>query len=163
MSRAVACGLFTAADNSNTVLTIPVVFFQAFSSRARLSFALRSGVALASKTGNLSSPEAVSPSTPPSSSHCRPGRAPTAHLLSGLACSQGTFPGKTSGGLAGLLGPPSKEERGRKRIKAENGSSLLVVPYPVLASGHDQSCPSILAKEGKTYRWVDSVTQPLVN
>ncbi|CAG07027.1 unnamed protein product, partial [Tetraodon nigroviridis] len=68
------------------------------------------------------------------------------------ACSQGTFPGKTSGGLAGLLGPPSKEERGRKRIKAENGSSLLVVPYPVLASGHDQSCPSILAKEGKTYR-----------
>lgn len=112
----------------------------------------RSGVALASKTGNLNGPEVVSPTTPASSSHCRLSRAPTSHLLSGLACSQGTFPGKTSGSLAGLLGPPHKEERGRKRIKAENGSSLLVVPYPILASGHDQSCTSIIAKEGKTYR-----------
>ncbi|TWW61960.1 Zinc finger protein 362 [Takifugu flavidus] len=109
-----------------------------------------SGVALASKTGNLSSPEIVSPTTPASSSHCRLSRAPTPHLLSGLACSQASFPGKANGGLAGLLGPPSKAERGRKRIKAENGSSLLVMPYPILASGHDQTCTSIIAKEGKT-------------
>lgn len=109
-------------------------------------------MALASKTGNLNTQEIVSPTTPASSGHCRLNRAPTPHLLSGLACSQGAFPGKASGGLVGLLGPPPKEERGRKRIKAENGSSLLVVPYPILASGHDQSCASIIAKEGKTYR-----------
>lgn len=111
----------------------------------------RSGVALASKTGNLNSPDAVAPATPAPSGHCRLGRAPTPHLLSGIACGQGAFPGKTSGGLAGLLGPPPKEERGRRRIKAEKGSSLLVVPYPILASGHDQ-CTSIITKEGKTYR-----------
>lgn len=129
--------------------------------RPHLTFMHRSGVALASKTGNLNSPEVVSPTTPASSSHCRLNRAPTSHLLSGLACSQGSFPGKTNGGLAGLLGPPPKEERSRKRIKAENGSSLLVVPYPILASGHDQSCTSIIAKEGKMYRCVGSVPQPL--
>lgn len=112
-------------------------------------------MALASKTGNLSSPEIVSPTTPASSSHCRLSRAPTPHLLSGLACSQASFPGKANGGLAGLLGPPPKVERGRKRIKAENGSSLLVMPYPILASGHDQTCTSIIAKEGKTYRQED--------
>lgn len=117
-----------------------------------LTFMFGSGVALASKTGNLNSPEVMSPTTPAPSSHCRLSRAPTSHLLSGLACSQGAFPGKTNGGLAGLLGPPPKEERGRKRIKAENGSSLLVVPYPILGSGHDHSCTSIIAKEGKTYR-----------
>ncbi|MEJ1282390.1 zinc finger protein 362 [Cricetulus griseus] len=46
----------------------------------------------------------------------------------------------------GLLGPP-KSERGRKKIKAENpgGPPVLVVPYPILASGET-------AKEGKTYR-----------
>ncbi|XP_062449345.1 zinc finger protein 362 isoform X4 [Rhea pennata] len=45
-----------------------------------------------------------------------------------------------------LLGAP-KAERGRKKIKAENpsGPPVLVVPYPILASGET-------AKEGKTYR-----------
>lgn len=62
---------------------------------------------------------------------------------------------KTSGGLAGLLGPsPKSVGRGRKKIKAENPSGpLLVVPYPILASGADQSPVSITAKEGKTYRY----------
>ena len=43
---------------------------------------------------------------------------------------------------------PPKSERGRKKIKAENpgGPPVLVVPYPILASGET-------AKEGKTYRW----------
>ncbi|TRY96542.1 hypothetical protein DNTS_008632 [Danionella cerebrum] len=55
---------------------------------------------------------------------------------------------------AGLLGPHMKSiGRGRKKIKAENTSGpLLVVPYPILASGADQSPVSITAKEGKTYR-----------
>ncbi|KAG8536172.1 hypothetical protein GDO81_026983, partial [Engystomops pustulosus] len=45
-----------------------------------------------------------------------------------------------------LLGP-TKPERGRKKIKAENppGPPVLVVPYPILASGD-------IGKEGKTYR-----------
>ncbi|MED6239706.1 hypothetical protein ATANTOWER_009968 [Ataeniobius toweri] len=109
-----------------------------------------SGVALASRTGNLSTSEIITPTTPTSSSHSRLGGAPTPHLISGLAGSHGIEPGKTNGGFVGLLGPPPKQERGRKKIKAENGSSLLVVPYPILAS--DQSCVTITAKEGKTYR-----------
>lgn len=112
-----------------------------------------SGVALASRTGNLNTSEIITPTTPTSSSHSRLGGAPTPHLISGLACSHGMEHGKNNGGLVGLLGPPPKEERGRKKIKAENGSSLLVVPYPILASGNDQSCVTITAKEGKTYRW----------
>nr|XP_046239321.1 zinc finger protein 362a isoform X3 [Scatophagus argus] len=111
-----------------------------------------SGVALASRTGNLNTSEIITPTTPTSSSHGRLGGAPTPHLISGLACGHGMEPGKNNGGLMGLLGPPPKEERGRKKIKAENGSSLLVVPYPILASGNDQSCATITAKEGKTYR-----------
>uniref|UniRef100_A0A3Q1FDQ6 Zinc finger protein 362a n=1 Tax=Acanthochromis polyacanthus TaxID=80966 RepID=A0A3Q1FDQ6_9TELE len=110
------------------------------------------GVALASRTGNLNTSEIITPTTPTSSSHSRLGGAPTPHLISGLACSHGMEHGKNNGGLVGLLGPPPKEERGRKKIKAENGSSLLVVPYPILASGNDQSCVTITAKEGKTYR-----------
>lgn len=110
------------------------------------------GVALASRTGNLNTSEVITPTTPTSSSQSRLGGAPTPHLISGLASSHGMEPGKNNGGLVGLLGPPPKEERGRKKIKAENGSSLLVVPYPILASGHDQSCVTITAKEGKTYR-----------
>ncbi|XP_038552768.1 zinc finger protein 362a isoform X3 [Micropterus salmoides] len=111
-----------------------------------------SGVALASRTGNLNTSEIITPTTPTSSSHSRLGGAPTPHLISGLACGHGMEPGKNNGGLVGLLGPPPREERGRKKIKAENGSSLLVVPYPILASGNDQSCVTITAKEGKTYR-----------
>ncbi|XP_029357612.1 zinc finger protein 362a isoform X4 [Echeneis naucrates] len=112
------------------------------------------GVALASRTGNLNTSEIITPTTPTSSNHSRLGGAPTPHLLSGLASSHGIDSGKNGGGLVGLLGPPPplKEERGRKKIKAENGSSLLVVPYPILASGNDQSCVTITAKEGKTYR-----------
>lgn len=109
------------------------------------------GVALASRTGNLNTSEIITPTTPTSSSHSRLGGAPSPHLISGLA-GHGMEPGKNSGGLVGLLGPPPKQERGRKKIKAENGSSLLVVPYPFLASGNDQSCITIAAKEGKTYR-----------
>lgn len=111
------------------------------------------GVALASRTGNLNTSEIITPTTPTSSGHSRLGGAPTPHLISGLACSHGMDPGKNNGGLVGLLGPPPKVERGRKKIKAENGSSLLVVPYPILASGNDQSCVTITAKEGKTYRY----------
>uniref|UniRef100_A0A3Q3ALX5 Zinc finger protein 362a n=1 Tax=Kryptolebias marmoratus TaxID=37003 RepID=A0A3Q3ALX5_KRYMA len=110
------------------------------------------GVALASRTGNLSTSEIITPTTPTSSSHSRLGGAPTPHLLSGLASGHGIEPGKSNGGLVGLLGPPPKVERGRKKIKAENGSSLLVVPYPILASGNEQSCVTITTKQGKTYR-----------
>lgn len=110
------------------------------------------GVALASRTGNLSSSEIITPTTPTSSNHSRLGGATTSHIISGLAGGHGMEPGKNGGGLVGLLGPPPKEERGRKKIKAENGSSLLVVPYPILASGNDQPCVTITAKEGKTYR-----------
>nr|XP_054586026.1 zinc finger protein 362a isoform X5 [Nothobranchius furzeri] len=106
-----------------------------------------SGVALASRTGNLSTSEIITPTTPTSSSHSRLGGAPTPHFISGVE------PGKNNcGGLVGLLGPPPKPERGRKKIKAENGSSLLVVPYPILASGNEQSCVTITAKQTKTYR-----------
>lgn len=110
-----------------------------------------SGVALASRTGNLTS-DIISPTTPTSSSHNRLGGAPTAHLISGLAGGHCMEPMKNNGGLLGLLGPPPKVERGHKKIKAENGSSVLVVPYPILASGNEQSCVTITAKEGRTYR-----------
>ena len=116
------------------------------------SFLHPSGVALASRTGNLNPSEIITPTTPTSSSHSRLCGAPTPHLISGLASGHMMDLGKNNGGLVGLLGPPPKEERGRKRIKAENGSSLLVVPYPILASGNDQACVTITAKEGKTYR-----------
>lgn len=57
-----------------------------------------------------------------------------------------------SGGLMGMLGPQPKAPRGRKKIKAENNTGpLLVVPYPLLASGPDQAVT--IAKEGKTYRF----------
>lgn len=112
-----------------------------------------SGVALASRTGNLNTADIITPTTPTSSSQSRLGGAPAPHLISGLASCPGMEPIKSNGGLAGLLGPPPKAERGRKKIKAENGTSpLFVVPYPFLASGNDQSCVAITAKEGKTYR-----------
>ncbi|XP_017305750.2 zinc finger protein 362a isoform X2 [Ictalurus punctatus] len=115
-----------------------------------------SGIALSSRTGNQNTSEAVTLGTPTSSSssHARLGSAPSANLLSGLASAVGAEPIKHSGGLVGLLGPPPKSGgRGRKKIKAENASGpLLVVPYPILASGADQSSVTITAKEGKTYR-----------
>ena len=116
--------------------------------------ARQSGVALASRTGNLNASDVITPTTPTSSSQSRMGGASSPHLNSGLAGCHGMEPIKTNGGLAGLLGPPPKMERGRKKIKAENGTSpLLLVPYPLLASGNDQ-CVSFTAKEGKTYRYV---------
>ncbi|KAG9352937.1 hypothetical protein JZ751_017513 [Albula glossodonta] len=104
-----------------------------------------------------------SPSQPDIALHARPasssvsqsrlGGAPSPNVISGLASGPGMEPIKSSGGLAGMLGPPPKMERGRKKIKAENPSGpLLVVPYPILASGTDQSCIGIPVKEGKTYR-----------
>ena len=109
-------------------------------------------MALASRTGNLCSSDVITPTTPTSSSQSRLCGAPSPHFISGLSCINGLDPGKSNCSLAGLLGPPPKPERGRKKIKAENGSSpLLVVPYPILASGNDQSCVTITAKQ-KTYR-----------
>lgn len=71
------------------------------------------------------------------------------NIISGLASGPGMDHMK-AGGLAGLLGPPPKAPRGRKKIKAENTSGpLLVVPYPILA---DQGCVTVAPKEGKTYR-----------
>ena len=86
-----------------------------------------------------------SPSTPTTTSQSRLiASSPT--LISGITSPPLLDSIKTIQGH-GLLGPP-KSERGRKKIKAENpgGPPVLVVPYPILASGET-------AKEGKTYRW----------
>ncbi|XP_037388245.1 zinc finger protein 362a isoform X2 [Pygocentrus nattereri] len=114
-----------------------------------------SGIALSSRSGNCNTSDTLTLATPTSSSsQIRQGGAPSTNLVSGLACGPGMEAIKTSGGLAGLLGPtPKTVGRGRKKIKAENTSGpLLVVPYPILASGADQSSVTITAKEGKTYR-----------
>ncbi len=113
---------------------------------------------MSSRTANHNTSESMTPSTPTTpttSSQTRQGGAPSPHLISGLSGGPGMDIIKNSGGLAGLLGPPPKSiGRGRKKIKAENPSGpLLVVPYPILASGADQSTVSITAKEGKTYRY----------
>lgn len=114
-----------------------------------------SGLSLASsRTANHNTSEIVSPSTPSSPAiggQTRQGCIPTANLLSGLTGGPGMEALKNSGAL---LGPPMKSiGRGRKKIKAENTTGpLLVVPYPILASGAEQSAVSITAKEGKTYR-----------
>ncbi|XP_076133468.1 zinc finger protein 362b isoform X2 [Alosa pseudoharengus] len=112
----------------------------------------RSGLALSSRTDTPhNTSEAITPTTPTSSSQNRLGGAPSLNVISGLASGPGMDPIK-GGTLAGMLGPPPKTPRGRKKIKAENPSGpLLVVPYPILASGTDQSS-IITAKEGKTYR-----------
>ncbi|KAG8431809.1 hypothetical protein GDO86_019858 [Hymenochirus boettgeri] len=84
------------------------------------------------------------PSTPTSSSQSRLiATSPT--LISGITNPSTLDSIKTIQGH-GLLGP-TKPERGRKKIKAENppGPPVLVVPYPLLASGD-------IGKEGKTYR-----------
>ncbi|MGH0121384.1 UNVERIFIED_CONTAM: hypothetical protein FKN15_077786 [Acipenser sinensis] len=107
---------------------------------------------LSSRCGGLNTSEAMTPPPPTSSSQSRLGGASSPNLISGLASGPGLEPIK-SGGLSGLLGAPPKPERGRKKIKAENSSGpLLVVPYPILASGNDQSTVTIASKEGKMYR-----------
>lgn len=106
------------------------------------------GLAPSSRPDNHSTSEALTPTTPTSSSQNRMGGAPSVNIISGLASGPGMDHMK--GGLAGLLGPPPKAPRGRKKIKAENTSGpLLVVPYPILA---DQGCVTVAPKEGKTYR-----------
>ncbi|XP_072553424.1 zinc finger protein 362b isoform X2 [Salminus brasiliensis] len=110
----------------------------------------RSGLAPSSRTDSHSTSEAMTPTTPTSSSQNRLGGAPSLNVISGLASAPGMDQVK-SGSLAGMLGPQPKAPRGRKKIKAENNTGpLLVVPYPILASGPDQSVT--IAKEGKTYR-----------
>ncbi|NWI14777.1 ZN362 protein, partial [Crypturellus soui] len=86
----------------------------------------------------------ATPATPTSSSQSRLiASSPT--LISGITSPPLLDSIKTIQGHS-LLGAP-KTERGRKKIKAENpsGPPVLVVPYPILASGET-------AKEGKTYR-----------
>lgn len=108
------------------------------------------GLAPSSRPESHSTSEALTPTTPTSSSQNRMGGAPSVNIISGLASGPGMDHMK-AGGLAGLLGPPPKAPRGRKKIKAENPSGpLLVVPYPILA---DQGCVTVAPKEGKTYRW----------
>ncbi|KAJ8016462.1 hypothetical protein DPEC_G00007450 [Dallia pectoralis] len=109
------------------------------------------GLAPLSRPDGHSTSEALTPTTPTSSSQNRLGGAPSVNIVSGLASGPGMDQMKT-GGLAGLLGPPPKMPRGRKKIKAESGGPLLVVPYPIMASGADQGCITFPAKEGKTYR-----------
>ncbi|XP_069803457.1 zinc finger protein 362 isoform X3 [Dendropsophus ebraccatus] len=73
--------------------------------------------------------------------HARPATS----SVTGITSAQTLDSIKTIQGHS-LLGP-TKPERGRKKIKAENptGPPVLVVPYPILASGD-------IGKEGKTYR-----------
>lgn len=107
------------------------------------------GLAPTSRPDAHSTSEALTPTTPTSSSQSRLGGSPSVNIISGLASGPGMDHMK-AGGLAGLLGPPPKAPRGRKKIKAENSSGpLLVVPYPILA---DQGCVTVAPKEGKTYR-----------
>ncbi|XP_051516107.1 zinc finger protein 362-like isoform X1 [Myxocyprinus asiaticus] len=110
----------------------------------------RSGLMLSSRTDSHNTSEAITPTTPTSSSQNRLGGAPSLNTISGLASGPGMEQLK-SGGLVGMLGPQPKAPRGRKKIKAENNTGpLLVLPYPLLASGPDQAVT--IAKEGKTYR-----------
>ncbi|KAM4652662.1 zinc finger protein 362 isoform 2-T2 [Discoglossus pictus] len=108
-----------------------------------------SGLGLSSRT-NVSTSESSTgtssgnPSTPTSNSQTRLiASSPT--LISGISSPPMLDSIKTIQGHS-LLGP-TKPERGRKKIKAENppGPPVLVVPYPILASGD-------IGKEGKTYR-----------
>lgn len=111
----------------------------------------KTGLTLSSRTESHNTSEAITPTTPTSSSQNRLGGAPSLNTISGLASGPGMEHVK-SGGLVGMLGPQPKAPRGRKKIKAENNTGpLLVVPYPLLASGPDQAVT--IAKEGKTYRF----------
>ncbi|KAK3518557.1 hypothetical protein QTP70_001600 [Hemibagrus guttatus] len=107
------------------------------------------GLVPTSRTDSQSTSQAMT-STTTSSSQSRLGAASSLNVISGLASAPGMDQVKNAG-LAGMLGPQPKPLRGRKKIKAENNTGpLLVVPYPILASGPDQSVT--IAKEGKTYR-----------
>jgi len=110
---------------------------------------ISTGLSPLSRPDSHSTSEALTPTTPTSSSQIRLGGAPSVHIISGLASGPGMDHMKI-GGLAGLLGPPPKAARGRKKIKAENQTGpLLVVPYPILA---DQGYGTVAPKEGKIYR-----------
>ncbi len=103
---------------------------------------------LSSRTESHNNSEAL---TPTSNSQNHLGGALCLNTISSLANGPGMEHLK-SGGLVGMLGPQPKAPRGRKKIKAENNTGpLLVVPYPLLASGPDQAVT--IAKEGKTYRF----------
>uniref|UniRef100_A0A8C6ZNS9 Zinc finger protein 362 n=1 Tax=Nothoprocta perdicaria TaxID=30464 RepID=A0A8C6ZNS9_NOTPE len=117
---------------------------------ARPATSTVTGLGLAARAPAVSSSESsagtgtATPSTPTSSSQSRLiASSPT--LISGITSPPLLDSIKTIQGHS-LLGAP-KAERGRKKIKAENpsGPPVLVVPYPILASGET-------AKEGKTYR-----------
>ncbi|XP_031987656.1 zinc finger protein 362 isoform X2 [Corvus moneduloides] len=116
---------------------------------ARPATSTVTGLGLASRAPAVSTSESspgtgtTTPSTPTSTSQSRLiASSPT--LISGITSPPLLDSIKTIQGH-GLLGAP-KAERGRKKIKAENpsGPPVLVVPYPILASGET-------AKEGKTY------------
>ncbi|KAG7267110.1 hypothetical protein CRUP_009558 [Coryphaenoides rupestris] len=83
------------------------------------------GLAPSSRPENHGASEALTPTTPTSSGQNRLCGAQAVNILSGLASGPGMEHMKT-GGLAGLLGPPPKAPRGRKKIKAENTGPLLV-------------------------------------
>ncbi|XP_054521577.1 zinc finger protein 362 isoform X1 [Pan troglodytes] len=121
---------------------------------ARPATSTVTGLGLSTRTPSVSTSESSAgagtgtgtstPSTPTTTSQSRLiASSPT--LISGITSPPLLDSIKTIQGH-GLLGPP-KSERGRKKIKAENpgGPPVLVVPYPILASGET-------AKEGKTYR-----------
>ncbi|KAL7978566.1 hypothetical protein Chor_005548 [Crotalus horridus] len=119
---------------------------------ARPATSTVTGLGLGSRTPAVSTSESSTgtgtstASTPTSSSQSHLiASSPT--LISGITSPPLLDSIKTIQGHS-LLGPP-KSERGRKKIKAENpsGPPVLVVPYPILASGD-------IGKEGKTYRWV---------
>ncbi|XP_069096398.1 zinc finger protein 362 isoform X3 [Pleurodeles waltl] len=109
-----------------------------------------SGLGMSSRSSNVSTSESSTgtstgtPSTPTSSSQSRL-LASSPSLISGVGSPPSLESIKTIQGHS-LLGAP-KPERGRKKIKAETptGHPVLVVPYPILASGD-------IGKEGKTYR-----------
>ncbi|XP_026515874.1 zinc finger protein 362 isoform X1 [Terrapene carolina triunguis] len=115
---------------------------------ARPATSTVTGLGLASRAPAVSTSDSSTgtstPSTPTSTSQSRLiASSPT--LISGITSPPLLDSIKTIQGHS-LLGAP-KSERGRKKIKAENpsGPPVLVVPYPILASGET-------AKEGKTYR-----------
>ncbi|XP_060550305.1 zinc finger protein 362 isoform X1 [Pantherophis guttatus] len=117
---------------------------------ARPATSTVTGLGLGSRTPAVSTSESSTgtgtstASTPTSSSQSHLiASSPT--LISGITSPPLLDSIKTIQGHS-LLGAP-KSERGRKKIKAENpsGPPVLVVPYPILASGD-------IGKEGKTYR-----------